>query len=326
MRFIFRGKKKYLVAEQLSIQFFLKKLLDSPRGGGFMILIEASFNISIMRAQVVTMFKIGDFSRLNRVSIKTLRHYDTLGLLVPFEVDGQSGYRYYSASQIPRLNRILALKEIGFTLHEISLALKNEMTKAEMIDALKMKKDDITASIHMEQTKLMRLEAYVKILEQEACYMNYDIVIKETAPSKIASIRDRISTYNAQGDLWNELAQYLDEHHVKIIAPCYAIYHDHGFKEKDIDTEVVETVAEFGPGSDRIKFRILEGVKEMACVIHKGPYESLHLAYNAVSVWLEKNKYQITGPVRECYLKGNWDEPDPNQWITELQFPVDRKR
>lgn len=271
------------------------------------------------------MFKIGDFSRLTRVSVKTLRHYDKLGLLVPLQVDEQTGYRYYSAGQIPRLNRILALKEIGFSLEEIKQALQNELTGVAMTGTLKAKKAEITAAIRMEQAKLMRLEACIKILEQEDFEMNYDIVIKEIAPSQIASIRDRIPTYSSQGELWNELAAYLNEHHIKMVAPCYAIYHDHGFKEKDIDTEVVETVAESGPDSERVKFRTLEGVKEMACTIHKGPYESLHLAYNAISVWLEENQYQINGPVRESYLKGNWDEPDPSQWITEIQFPVIRK-
>lgn len=290
-----------------------------------MILLKQASIFQRMRAQVVTMFKIGDFSRLNRVSVKTLRHYDKLGLLVPLHVDGQSGYRYYSASQIPLLNRILALKEIGFSLEEIGLALKRQMTGAEMTGILHAKKDEIMATIRTEQTKLMRLEAFIKILKQEDCQMNYDIVVKETTPIKIASIRDRIPTYNAQGNLWNELALYLNEHHIKIIAPCYAIYHDHGFKEKDIDTEVAETVAEFGTGSERVKFRMLEGVKEIACATHKGPYGELHLAYNAISMWLEENQYQITGPVRECYLKGNWDEPDPKQWITEIQFPVGRK-
>lgn len=271
------------------------------------------------------MFKIGDFSRLTRVSVKALRHYDKLGLLVPLQVDRQTGYRFYTAGQIPRLNRILALKDVGFSLEEIRRFLKNERTGAEMTRALQAKKHEIMAAIRMEQTKLMRLESCIKIMDQEDYLMNYDIVIKEIAPSKIASIRDRIPAYNAQGALWNELDAYLNEHHIKMIAPCYAIYHDHGYKEKDIDTEVVETVAEFGPDSERVKFRILEGVKEMACVIHKGPYETLHLAYNAVSVWLEENQYQIYGPVRESYLKGHWDEPDPNQWITEIQFPVTRK-
>jgi len=60
-------------------------------------------------------------------------------------------------------------------------------------------------------------------------------------------------------------------------------------------------------------------------VVHQGPYETLHLAYNAISVWLEENQYQITGPVRECYLKGAWDELDPKGWITEIQFPVRKK-
>lgn len=93
-------------------------------------------------------------------------------------------------------------------------------------------------------------------------------------------------------------------------------------KENLVDAEEVEPIEGDLPDTERIKIRMLDGVKEMACVIHKGPYSMLHLAYNALSKWIEENKYEIIGPNRELYLKGEWLTSDPNEYITELQFPV----
>ena len=64
-------------------------------------------------------FKIGEFSKLNRVTVKTLRHYEEIGLLVPSQVDKWTGYRYYDVCQLGRMNTIRDLKELGFTLEEI---------------------------------------------------------------------------------------------------------------------------------------------------------------------------------------------------------------
>jgi DNA-binding transcriptional MerR regulator len=67
------------------------------------------------------MFKIGDFSKISQVSIRSLRHYDEIGLFKPAHTDPFTGYRYYSADQLPRLNRIIALRTLGLSLEEIAL-------------------------------------------------------------------------------------------------------------------------------------------------------------------------------------------------------------
>jgi DNA-binding transcriptional MerR regulator len=74
------------------------------------------------------MFKIGEFSRLSRVSVRMLRHYDQLGLLTPSQTDPFTGYRYYSAQQLPRLNRIIALRDLGFSLEQIAGMLDEELS------------------------------------------------------------------------------------------------------------------------------------------------------------------------------------------------------
>lgn len=271
------------------------------------------------------MIRIGDFSRLNQVSIKTLRYYDKLGLLVPSHVDESTGYRYYSVEQITRLNRILAFKEIGFSLNEITMALDTNLTPEMLVNLLEAKKISINTLIEMERSKVSRIEAFIKILIEEVNPMKNQVVLKETPALKAASLRDTVANYSAQGVLWNELFQYIESKNIKVLVPCIAIYHDEGYKDQDVDIEVVAAVTEYGTETNRIKFKELPAVKEMACLIHEGSYEKLISSYNVISKWIAENHYDITGPGRECHLKGPWNEPNPDQWVTEIQLPVSKK-
>jgi effector-binding domain-containing protein len=268
------------------------------------------------------MFKIGDFARLNRVTVKTLRHYNSLGLLQPERIDNFTGYRYYSASQMQRLNRILALKDVGFSLDEIALIMDKNLDSKQVQTLLELKYIEIFEKIKAEQERLSRVENMMNMCKQEAFVMNYDIVLKNIEPIRVASVRDTIPSYSKQGHLWKELGEHIRNHGVKIIPPCMVIYHDVGYKEDSIDAEVIEPITGELPETDRIKVKTLDGVKEMATVVHKGPYKTLHMAYSSISKWIEDNKYEICGEQRELYLKGEWLTDDPNEYITEIQFPV----
>lgn len=271
------------------------------------------------------MFKIGDFAKLNRVTVKTLRHYDSFGLIQPEKVDSFTGYRYYSANQMPKLNRILALKDIGFSLDEIALVLDKNLNPEQIQTLLELKHVEISGKMSAEQVRLSRIEALIQLCKQEAFVMKYNIVIKTIEPIRVASLRDIIPGYSEQEHLWNELGEHIQRNNAKIVPPCMVIYHDPGYKEEGVDAEVIEPVIGDLPETDRIKVKLLDGVKEMACVVHEGPFQTLHMAYNAISAWIEENSYEIIGPQRELYLKGEWITNDPNEYVTEIQFPV-RKR
>lgn len=268
------------------------------------------------------MFKIGDFARLNRVTVKTLRHYDSLELLQPEKIDNFTGYRYYSASQMPRVNRILALKDIGLSLDEIALILNKNLNSEQVQTLLELKHVEIAEKIKAEQERLSRVENLMKICKQEAFRMSYDTVMKNIDPIRVATLRDTIPNYGEQMHLWKELGEHIRKHGAKIVPPCMVIYHDTGHKEESVDAEVIEPIIGELPETDRIKVGVLEGVKEMATVVHKGTFQTLHMAYNAISKWIEENRYEIVGAQRELYLKGDWLTDDPNEYITEIQFPV----
>ena len=268
------------------------------------------------------MFRIGDFAKLNRVTVTALRHYDAIGLLQPEKIDTFTGYRYYSANQMPRLNRIITLKELGFSLEEIALVLGNKASSDPFQLLLELKHNELEDRIKSEQQRLAKLETFIKMYEQENYTMDYDIVLKHVEPIKAASVRDFIPTYSEQGHLWEELAGYIEEKGVKIVPPCMVIYYDSGHKEDQVDAEIIEPIVGELKGNDRIKVRLLEEVEQMACVVHKGSYQTLSQAYTALSTWIQENGYTITGPQRELYLKGEWDSESPEDYITELQVPV----
>ena len=271
------------------------------------------------------MFKIGDFARINKVTIKTLRHYDSLGLLRPDKIDHFTGYRFYTADQMPRLNRILALKEIGFPLEEIMEILNSSLSASELEALLEIKRLEIVSHIKNEQAKLERVRFLIKLCEQEDFVMKYDVVIKRVESIKIASVRDTIPSYGEQGHLWEELVGYINKHEVKIIPPCMVIYYEEGYTEGSVDAEIIESIVGDMPETDRIKVKTLPAAPEMACVVHTGPYSSLSMAYSAISKYIEDNSYEVVAPPRELYLKGGWVTEDPNEFVTELQFPVRKK-
>ena len=268
------------------------------------------------------MFKIGEFSKLSRVTVKTLRYYDTIGLLKPAEVDRFTSYRYYSVDQLPRLNRILALKNLGLSLEQVSQLLDKELSADQLRGMLRLKQAEIQQRVGEEQARLARVAARLRLIEQEGKMPTQEIVIKQVEPLKVAALRDIIPTYGDQGPLWDELVAFMMQHGVESVAPCLTIYYDAEHRERDVDVEVCEPVDASLPDHPRIQVRHLPAVEAMASVIHEGSYDDFNETYVALLTWIEANGYRIVGPNREIYLRGPEHGGDPESYVTEVQFPV----
>jgi effector-binding domain-containing protein len=271
------------------------------------------------------MIRIGDFSKLSRVPVKTLRYYDEVGLLKPLEVDAFTGYRLYEYSQLSTLNRILALKELGFSLEEIGRLLDDNLSAEQMRGMLKLREVEARQRVQQEAQRLERIEARLRQIEQEKCMSKYDVVIKSAEQIKVASVRDVVPLPSEQGPLWEELGSYLATNQVRPSGACFALYYDDEFKERDWDLEVCEPIDVDLGESRRIKVRMLPAVDAMACTIHHGPFTTIGEAYNALGQWITDNGYRITGPCREVYLRPqeNGSQTDP-ETVTEIQFPVEK--
>lgn len=271
------------------------------------------------------MFKIGEFSKLSRVSVKTLRYYDEIGLLKPVEVDRFTGYRSYAASQMPRLNRILVLRELGLSLEEIATLLQDDLSTEQIRGILRLKRAELRERLAEEQARLARVEARLIQIEQGGKMPAHEIAIKKIPPLRVASIRGVIPAYNQPGSLWGELYGTLGKQRIPFAGPCLTIYHDMEHKEQDVDAEACQPVDAVPRDLGRVKVNDLPAVEMMACVVHAGTYDTLDQAYNALMSWMDGNHYRITGPIREVYLKSAEQgevRQDDASYVTEIQCPV----
>jgi len=299
------------------------KRLDSPVTVGFRI--EHRSNMRLGDLCLCT--KSGSFPKMNRITVKTLRHYDDIGLLKPCHMDESTGYRYYSSDQLLSLNRIIALKQIGFSLGEIIEVMGKDISMDGMIDYLEGKQSAISKTIENEQIKLNQVQSYLKNLKQEVIFMMHDVVLKELPEVIIASMRKKIPNYEAFNTIYPAMGKYMEEQKVKCATPgyCFTLYHDGEYKESDIDVEICEAVTDYAKDSDDVKFKKIDAVKTAACVIHQGPYSTIGMAYGAVMKWIEANGYEIIGLPRESYIDGIWNKENPDEWLTEIQIPVKLK-
>lgn len=273
------------------------------------------------------MIRIGDFSKFSRVSIKALRYYDEMGLLKPVEVDRFTGYRYYEFDQLPRLYRILALKDLGFSLEEIGHLLEGELSTEQMRGMLKLRQAEIRQHMVAEEQRLERVELWLKQIEQEDSMSQYDIVIKKVEALKVASVRGVVPTPPDQGSLWGELLDYLNQQKARMIGPPQAVYHDPDFRERDWDIEVCMPIADEMPATQRVNIASLPEVETMACVVHTGSFATIGQAYDALGKWIGENGYHVIGPARELNLRlpaVPGDQNDPNT-VNEIQFPVGKE-
>jgi len=271
------------------------------------------------------MIKIGDFSKLSLVSIKTLRYYDEMGLLKPVSVDRFTGYRFYSASQLPRLNRILALKDLGFSLEQIAQVLNEGISLEQLRGMLRIKRAELQQHITGEQERLARIEARLNEITMEGSMPDYDVVIKQIEPQLVAGVRDTLPNYPAVGRLFDEVYGYLARCGISgLEAFGVAIWHDDEYKTSDIDGEAAVYLKQSIPEGERVKVYELPAAT-MASVIHKGPYNRLSQAYEALGHWIEANSYKIIGPNRELYLYCTQPvRQDDDSYVTEIQFPVEK--
>ena len=282
------------------------------------------------------MFRIGEFSRLSRVSVRMLRHYDQLGLLKPSHTDSFTNYRYYSADQLPRLNRILALRDLGFSLEQIAGMLDEELSSEQLLGMLKLKQAEIQQQVEMEQLRLRRLETRIHQMNGKGFRQMYDVILRAIESQLVLSWREEVPDDDRIQYMFEEAESYIAQFNARADKPPITIYHDQEYREKDIDAEVVLPL-KFAIG-DSEKMRVVElpQLKTAACVVHTGEYATIYQAYNALLEWIEANGYRMAGPAREVYLRYTADglgidlpptylARNANSYVTELQLPVEKR-
>ncbi len=279
------------------------------------------------------MFKIGEFSRIGRVTVDTLRHYDALGLLKPAQVDPFTSYRYYSARQLYTLNRIIALKEVGLSLDEIARILREDLTTDEMRGILKTHLALAESAIESAQLRREQIWARLHILNLEDNMPAYEIIVKPVSAFTVAAIRAMVPTVEQMpqqcGQMFNLIASWLAAHGLPIGVPL-TIYHNESYTRENIDTECAFTIPD--RASDEapapptpIVIRQIAAYPQMATTIVTDDFfqkaEGLTPAYNALAQWLELHGYRMVGAPRELY----YGSPESGDFTAEIQFPVEKE-
>ncbi len=270
------------------------------------------------------MFKIGDFSRMSQVSVKALRHYDDVGLLEPAHVDEESGYRYYAADQLAMLNRILALKDLGFSLEQVARLLQEGLSPAEMRGMLRLRQQEIQQRMEEEQGRLERVEARLRQIEQEGNASPYDVILKQTEARHIAGLRATISQFVDVPLLFTEFYTEIHKMGIQTRGPHLMFWHDKEYRENAIDAEAAaaiepEAVARVAQSS-RIRPRELAG-ETVLSVVHRGHQDGIEHAYKPLLERIAANQYQVAGPFRVLVLKWGFDMP-PEEIVSEIQVPI----
>jgi len=276
------------------------------------------------------MLKIGVLAQISRVSIKMLRHYDEMGLLRPVFVDDSSGYRYYSLEQLPQAHRIIALKDLGFSLEQIALLLIRKLPPEQLRRILSQKQEELSQQVREDQARLERVEARLRQIDQEGKMSDYEVVLKKIEPMLIAGISEVVP----EGEqvtpvyyrIFTEFFEYVSEQGIDMSGRQLSVDTclDCGWKVNDAEVTIEAAVQldQPSPETERVHVHTLPAVEVMACTIHHGDYDLLNQAYEALLRWTEANGYEVDGTNRHLYLQTG-DTAEDN--ITEVQFPVEKK-
>ncbi len=275
------------------------------------------------------MFRIGEFAKLSGLTIDTLYHYEKMKLLVPGKTDKISGYRYYEAGQLITVNQILALKDARFSLEEIQAVLNKNLPLPELIRLLEEKSLVIEEELNKEADRLDRLRTNIFLIKNGGIPLMNEITMKKVEPILTASLRKAFHKTRFDEELtqlWQQVNDYIDQKRGKRTIPCMMLYHV-GWEDIDesgvLEVEVVEPITKAFPGDGKIKVYELPEVEKMASIVHQGSFTTIGKTIEALTEWIRQNGYKKAGPMREIYHKGDWVTSDENEYVTEIQIPVE---
>jgi DNA-binding transcriptional MerR regulator/effector-binding domain-containing protein len=274
------------------------------------------------------MFRIGEFSKIAQVSGRLLRYYDELGLLSPVFTDHQTGYRYYSAQQIPRLNRILVLKELGLSLEQIARLLEQDTSTEELQGMLTLRKAQIEQTLQEEMNRLQMIESRLEQINIHGEIKEPDIILKSVPAQRFLGLREvlpNMSVVRRVVEKLNSIVPTLVGHsplgHLAVIIHT-PIYEPETF-DLEIGFLIIGKVPDVLPLPDEriLTVRELPAVETMATVTHVGRIEHRHQGYAALAAWLQSHNYEISGVGREILVQLPIGVAE-DEAVIELQLPA----
>ncbi|MEF9884930.1 MerR family transcriptional regulator [Streptomyces sp. P9-A4] len=272
------------------------------------------------------MFTIGDFARHGRVSVRMLRHYDAVGLLRPARVDPHTGYRFYTADQLARLNRVIALKDLGFTLEQVGAILDERIDADELRGMLRLRRAELEAALEAARARLAQVGARLRAIESEGRMSTQDVVVKKVPAVRVAELSAVAASFGPEditpviGPLYEELCGRLESAGVTGFGPAVAYYEDAGKGDGSVRVHAATTVPE-GTAAEGVEVHVLPGIEEAATIVHRGSMDGILPTVQTLAAWIDTNGYRSAGYARELYLEC---PEDPAGWVAEIQEPIVR--
>lgn len=265
---------------------------------------------------------IGDFSRLAMLSVRMLRHYDERGVLAPAHVDPASGYRYYSPTQLRTAGRIRALRDAGCGVAQIATLLPLFGNADALREALAEHARSLDAAARVIAGQRSLLETIITRLEEPTMSITVE---ERTLPAlPVLTLRRTIPSYDAEGELWGELMAALgpggaDPSRLGRLAG--ATFHDDDYREHDVDVAVwMEYHGDYHQTGDITRARFPE--QRVAWATLYGPYDGIGAVFEAIGAWTAEHGHAPAGPMFNIYVVGPSNDPDPANWVTEVNYPI----
>lgn len=278
------------------------------------------------------MLQIGEFSRLSRISVRMLRHYDQVGLLKPAEQDVQTGYRRYAVVQLAEANRITVLRDLGFPIREIGrLAHADD---GELARALDDRARELEEGIGREQRRLADLRRFRQEVEAGGAAISCEVTLVSVPSYQVVALRMELAGYDEERRAWERLGALMGERGITPSEPYteYCEFCDEGAGSGSSgpagdDTAVMVEVAvatdAHGEDDGPLRFYRSAALPLAASIKVYGPYENIAPVYASFARWLEDHPaLRLAGPTREVAHRGPWNACDPQDYLTEFLVPV----
>jgi DNA-binding transcriptional MerR regulator len=276
------------------------------------------------------MFRIGEFAQIAQVSSRQLRHYDQLGLLRPDHTDPRSGYRYYSIRQLPRLNSILALKELGLSLEQIGPLLEDQISSAELRGMLAMKRAQVEQSLRVEEARLRHIESRIAEIDRQGRIEDYDVAVKSVAATPFLSLRRSFESMDEVVPMVRSIAEEGTRQIRPTLRDKLIVVARNDIEDEKLDLEIGFSLTRLSNASVRLSggslltASELPAVPTMATIVRPGTNAASHSSFAAIGTWIEANRYEIAGPCREVFLEPITGPSGFEGALVEIQFPVQR--
>jgi len=270
------------------------------------------------------MFSIGDFASYGRVSVRMLRHYDAIGLLRPAHVDQATGYRSYAAQQLSRLNRIVALKDLGFSLQQVQSILDDKVSVEELRGMLRLRQAELQSQIATDSAKLAQVEVRLQIIEGEGAMPAEDVLIKRIPGVRVAELTGVAASFAPESispviqPLYDELCVRLDRAGLTPAGPAIAYYEDSPNGDGVLVHASLPVNADPRDGHG---FAIVDlpEIEQAATIVHRGSMDNVMPTIQTLARWIDAHGYRSAGYTRELYIECGEDR---DTWVTELQEPI----